>query len=110
MAESGLECKIKHDCRVYALNPSAVCLPLLAIDCVGSKARHRQADRGLITDRRNSRANTEMRRVRHIHFKDHTAGKMSHLFLNTGALQQVCLFMFPSAFFLLDSVLENYLI
>lgn len=41
MAESGLECKIKDDCRVYALNPSAVCLPLPypAIDCVGSKAR-----------------------------------------------------------------------
>lgn len=52
---------------------------------------------------KNSRAKTETRQVRYIHFKDHT------LLKDTGALQQVHLFMFASAFLCLDSVLENHL-
>lgn len=113
MAESRLEHKIL-DFRVYALNPSAFCLllPYYVIDDVGPKARDTDEQTERPKHGRSSRANTQMWQVRYISFKDHIAGVGggSHTFLkDTGALQQVCLFMFAFAFLLLDSVLENCL-
>lgn len=78
MAESGLEHKIKDDFRVYYLRSSAVCLPLPyhAINYVGPKARDTDDQRPKHSKK--SRASSETRQARYIHFKDHIAGKNSH--------------------------------